>query len=104
MFSSSSRNLKILPLVFQRLACVLQTRPCLSLNGPLELSKQHVEVGDGLILRLEAVDADQRETDTFDVDIVDLGVNNVFTAFPASFTMQIIMLFGTIRIQPFGRD
>lgn len=45
------------------------------LNGPLELSKQHVEVGDGLILRLEAVDADQRETDTFDVNVMDFWVN-----------------------------
>ena len=45
------------------------------LNGPLELREEDVVGGDSLTVALVAVDTDQRETNTLDVDVVDLGVH-----------------------------
>ncbi len=45
------------------------------LNGPLEVRQQHVVGAGALAIRLEAVHADERETDTADVDVVHLGVD-----------------------------
>jgi len=45
------------------------------LNRPLEVGELNAVLRRGNLLRLEAVDADQRESNALDVDIVDLGVN-----------------------------
>lgn len=45
------------------------------LDGPLQVREQHVVVGHLLAIRLEAVDADEREPDAADVDVVNLRID-----------------------------
>src|SRR6185369_11301955 len=45
------------------------------LNGPLQVAQQNSVVGDLLFLSLESVDSDQGETNSLNVNIVNLGVN-----------------------------
>lgn len=46
-----------------------------ALNGPLHLAHKNLVGRHGLLSRLESVDADERETNTLDVDIVNLGIH-----------------------------